>query len=1041
MANYANLINLVIQDFDAVWGSLKLKGTLLTESQKTGATLVPTSSYGTLVGNLTYVADAQGNVYDGHSAILYDRAGTDSAAVSVTPVSITRDGDNFIINSKIASEGLYTANSKLVSTVAGQSVDLSSTNLSLVEAEGEGLADYYTFAPAAANTTLISGVTVAKGASTMTNVLDAAKTAVGNDITITLEEKKVEGQEVKSTTNVITNSGSAYKIKIDVSAAASGKVVSKATNTITEGFVTATDKAADAEFEYTVNASDTDSITVGIQAGSITVKSVDGADASATITDNSAGIIVHGDDLTETQKKNDYYELTASIAGLQVEAEVTEGYVSSGNIAAEGAAIKTSSGKVYIAKGKSNNQTIEVADTKITASAGSEFLDTTGKAVTIGFSDTATADITAGYITTAGNITVSGEKTVYIKEGSATAKYNITDYAVTGDLPVVESSANGVYELTITPDVSIAKTLPTAGWIDSTTKIVDGAGTSNIASKTIKVAKSVITPTEASWSAILTNRDDGKTGGVVNEKSEDIGDIFATSAPTTGDYFTVTSGFGYTVSAGYTEGATAAPAVTRYLPKAVIEHIDNGVDGEDYYQVKTGGYLPSGILKDISTFAPSYASVGVTLSGTGLTSTKVDGVQYHEITLAKGSIDAGYISKGNGSLAFDVTGGKYYLKKGAASAMPTITQGAGTVSSEGTGAAKKYIVSGNVTAASNLTVTEGYITSAEVQSANDKVTKTQAVSFELGVATFNQATHTTNASIDNGLVKGITSSEDAVYVVKPQIDSCSSSFTVTSAGYITEADSDKLLFANDKIGHNGKMTEFAIHAGTGVTDKTAEGHDNETVTANFDSTVSGAYTVTAAGTVSSTLTLDEGYYAGDALRVPVSLAVSKTMSVAHGSATIATSGTNTISTSEVEESKAVLVSDKVTGKNYVEIKAHSAFNGTATVVEGYTKEGDVTVTGNSADDTVYIEKYMGSVKTTTDTVAQYEVVSVGQDADYAIPTTAPTTEVQVVLDTANKYAQKDAVIELSPNAMGSSVIAEMIKLQKRLDGHITTASL
>lgn len=1007
--NYLNLIKQAISDFDSAWTELNKKGSVVSDYIDATASIVddvvPTSHYGTIISKLTYIKGLTANSVNHYTSA--------SEANALGEVTVSKGAKGvYTVNTSIATPGYYAVGAKVTAQLNSTTVDLD-TDSNWVENEG-----VYSLS---ANDYVIGAITAKKGTvKNAGDIVEAQNGAISTTATVAALAKNDEG----SNTSVATVDSSKYMITVRAGAATSGKLTASVTNTVTPGYVKASDAAAVWTKDFDVNSTDSEDLTIHIQEGAVKVQSVSGSNATASIGDGGAGILVSAVPSGEDAKN--YYELTSAIEGLQIEAEVTEGYVGGGKINANASDIKLGSGTKYIKKGASKNQTLTLTDAELKVTGGSSYLTTTGgKEVTITVPDTTTrtADIDAGYITTGGTITLAGTKTVNIKEGTGVAKAAITSYGLSATgVNVSETSTAGAYAFTVTPTVSVDTTGFSAGWIDSIA--TTGAGANNVSSKTYYIgAGSVSVAAAPTFNATVVDQDDGKSAGV------SIGDIFFDAVPATGDYIKIDSSVSYSVTEGYVKASSGTPSTTKYLKKAVIELVqekdDNGqLTGEEYFSVKEGGYLPSGTLNAVSTFEPSLASVAVNLSGVGITTGDFTSEQlknYHTITISKGTVDAGYMSATQGALS-----GTYYLQKGSVATDTTISAAPKSVTRIA-GDTVKYAVTSTVTANAGLTVGEGYVTTSEVSGTKEK---TQDVTYEVARASFGTTTHTTNASITAASgIRVIEGTEAAVYTVTPKIDSCSTKFTVATDGYISSKDGDILKFeGTDQIGHDGKMTSLSIHAGTGITAHT-ESQGKVNVSDNFADSVDGAYTVTVGGTVGSTITLDTGYYGETEKSQTAEFAVSKTYSVAHGKATVTSTGSATVSATDVK-----LYDSKAEGKTYYQIDATpSVTHSKSGVTPGYMKDVDITL----ADTTItagkaFVEAYTSASVRSTENVAPEGTtqisVTIGQISEDVV------VDGGKILATAEKFNKKDIAITLSEHAMGSSVVSEFDRLAARLAG-------
>lgn len=1015
MANYNELIGKVISNLDAIWTSLNTKGTVVSDATN-GLTQVPVAKYSEIINQLTYI-DGKDSVID---VAAFHAAETASGVNSIAAVYDAADA-KFTISAKLTEDGYYEANSKLSGTLTAATVDLTgNTSWILADNKYALVASNAVIGKVVANkgTVTNSAVTLFEGTFNEAGKSEKSLQTVTN---VTLEAKADN-----STTNVLVDNTSTFKIKVNAVGTTTGNVSGKVTNTVTEGYVTAADKAAEQKFTHEVESSAPGELVVGIKAGGIEIVNKGNSNPTASIT----GSIVKN----SARTGKDDYEINSAIEGLNLGANITEGYVTAEGTDVTVGAVNATGGKKYIYRGAVGAQTVALTSDQLTVTAGSELTAATGKTLTIAVAENVSQKIVAeeGYITAAetGNVSVTGTKTVKIKEATASAKYKINSYSKDGSSSIFTEGAGaaGDYVLTITPNVTVVKDV-TAGWLDSADNITStGAAANSVASKTYSVAKgNVSVDGEASFDVTLTEREGDKDGQGTLTK---IGDIFLNAAPSKGDYFTVDTAVGYNVTAGYVDAKSGTSSAQKFMAKAVIENVV-GADGENYYEVKSGGYLPSGILKNISTVAPTMANVATTLTSSIVSAsiaTDKSKDDYYEITVGKGNITAGYISSANGTLS-----GKGYVLKGSATLAPSATATPkGDITRVAENNTVKYVAKSTITASTGASITEGYITAATT----DDSKAVSEYSYEINRATFGTTTHTTNASIAaaDGIVAA--TGNDKKYSVTPRIDSCSTVFTVSNPGYISNTDTDILKF--EEVGdHNGTMSAYYIHAGTGVTGITATtGTADINATNTFGTTTTGNYKVTVSGKAKANVTIDPGYYGvSEGTLNNVEIGVSKEVEIIHGKATVTLTGSNGISSTGVT----LHDSDEHATKQFIAINANASVSGSpSSVTEGYMKSSDVTVTSNSfAASAVYVEKYIGEARSATNVAptgtAQFEV-EIGQTSE-TIETAADK-----VLATAETYNKKDIKISLSEHAMGSSVAAKLLELENRLAGVISTSS-
>ena len=80
----------------------------------------------------------------------------------------------------------------------------------------------------------------------------------------------------------------------------------------------------------------------------------------------------------------------------------------------------------------------------------------------------------------------------------------------------------------------------------------------------------------------------------------------------TADYLQIEATNTCVVTEGYQTETTKSETKNIFIPKAVLQYVTNSTDGSNFIQVKTGGYLPAGVLGDIAGFdstTPDYAKI------------------------------------------------------------------------------------------------------------------------------------------------------------------------------------------------------------------------------------------------------------------------------------------------------------------------------------------------------------------------------------------------------------------------------------------------
>lgn len=218
----------------------------------------------------------------------------------------------------------------------------------------------------------------------------------------------------------------------------------------------------------------------------------------------------------------------------------------------------------------------------------------------------------------------AGEIAYTLKSGTTTPTVDsltAPKVAITATPSGITTATSGSYYITVTGT-------PTNGSVKAKATVTEGYQTAGAKTS----AASTITPTvtgsgtkvyikagSVSHSLNIVgsvhDRDDSLSGG--NTASF----TFLTSAPATGDYLEIKATNNCAVHEGYLpESSDTTTSSSSFIPKAVLQYVENSSDGSNFIQVKTAGYLPAGILSDIagfdSTIPQDYAELNaVTYTG------------------------------------------------------------------------------------------------------------------------------------------------------------------------------------------------------------------------------------------------------------------------------------------------------------------------------------------------------------------------------------------------------------------------------------------
>lgn len=213
----------------------------------------------------------------------------------------------------------------------------------------------------------------------------------------------------------------------------------------------------------------------------------------------------------------------------------------------------------------------------------------------------------------------AGEIAFSLTKGTTAASVNISTapkVAIKTTTNGIETDTSSAYYITVTGDATpgsaTAKATVTEGYQTATTKTATSTINPTVTGSDAKVyikAGSVYHGTGFTISGTVHDADDSLIGN-----PEGVTFPFTTSRPASGDYLEINATDAYTVHAGYqSEHSETAKSPTYFIPKAVLQYVENSTDGSNFIQVKTGGYLPAGVLGNIAGFdsstTPDYAEI------------------------------------------------------------------------------------------------------------------------------------------------------------------------------------------------------------------------------------------------------------------------------------------------------------------------------------------------------------------------------------------------------------------------------------------------
>lgn len=1013
--SYTDLIRSVIRDFDEIYSVLRAKGSQYDGSAlpTSGDTGIATADYANIINsNLVKVNGLSVNQLVAPGNMLDNNTGTTTSGV----VSI--DYANKGISITGVKPGYYNASSILSLGATFVDLDIDAFELSTDNKN-------YVLTP---TTNIISSVTIAKGK------IEGSASAVASSVQGEAPKAEVD-TVVEGTIISSENSTGAYPITVTVTPQLSGKIVANVSaDTITPGYIKDENDVVLTGAAYNISG-----ITVApatetyyVAKGSVTLNS-----SNTNITPSVAtGQLELGTD------ENDGYAVTATVGNVTLTATTVVGYVTEEEVSLNASALTNSPVTKYIKKGSVSGAASNVTKPAITltstiAAAESYTGDTYEVKASTG-AITLDHTVVEGYVK-AGDVAdltlAAEEQTIKIAHGRAVAK--IASNNIVADSS--EYLATTGREFTIRSTPLISKEF-TEGYIKDTDYTLQNTGTT--ATQTFNIKEGVVGTPSNTLSVTPSFTD---TNNVVKTQ------IFKEAAPTSGDYYTIEANSSVGITGGWIDSQTISKLSNKYyVPKATFEFVKSDAeDPKQFIQVTTGGYIPSGAIVELEgeLSEADYAVVGLQVStDSGSISDDSLSSNYYSIIVGKSTIDAGYISDGNGT----VTPHEIKVAHGSVSdvnSVDTITAGAITGDAE-----NGYVIPITAAASSIVTITEGYIKTtgdltvngeAHANGAKKEFSKLENIALAAGAVQIN-----TDAVTGDVAAEGFSfASTETKYAIKPTIGGASGAglkVTTKTVGYIGENYSTT---ANVSLGDDNSTTRY-LTPGTKLT--SVNGSGTVAISNNFNTNQSGAYTISLtspnATNIAVSGTLAEGYYASSDEKAVSGTAtitgLTGAVSVAHGSVKV-TSATAALSVSAPAGLTLHNSSTGLDGAYELTLDAQS-FNLDATTVEGYVKSGDVsniaTTVGNSSSIKYFISKYVNnnSYEDTTNYVGVVNGFGAPTNTDVetwvqndAVVAQASDT---VVIATAGKYVEKDIEVRLAPNAAGSAVRNELYTLQQRLLG-------
>lgn len=1023
-AAFASVINSAITDFNSIYDAIKNRTGANDTDMKTDTTGIATNAYAGLINNKLFSISGitDGGTGKGINKVIMPYF--DSYVGDPVAVKLGEDG-KVSITVGIPNKGYYGTEARLTGSLAAENVALKGTisgaNITKVEAT-EGKVAHWHVAPTDGKVLGVVDVDIGSYAPSITEVTNgvSATASVGlsgsDGINGNISASVPEGQEA----NYVS-------FKMKAAGSFTGKVTPVLGKTdFTSGYFEKAPTLEIAEKGYAISgdATSTDQ-EFFIKKGTISNVAVAGTNLEFTDGGSIGTSTAPGDDAAAN-----YYKVTAGIAGGVITGNTTAGFVPDGTGTQIGnlAAI---SKDFYVKKGTVENSTVNVSLVAESGDVKVESKETDAYTVTVKRNSTEAAKTTGNYsdgYLKAGHYTVSttvSEKVLKIARGAV--KINNTldgiSYAGSGADLLVKNTPENVSEYyVITPTVALTSAVNTGeskeGYIKPSDTTVTHNEFAGIASS-LYLKKGKVTHT---------------TDITINNTVSSAANIFTSTKPSKGDYWTLTTKCNVTANEGYITADDIAKGDEKsyYLPKAVVEYVSNST-GAKFVQVKSAGYLPSGTIEAIEGNI-DYAAVSVDIgTETGENIIKTSGATGdYKLTIAKASTtDAGYISgaAGEGTVSLSA---QYYIAKGSVASQASIDSVVKSDITRATGEGASGFEF-NVTASGSTgtpTIAAGYITSRDVTltKPTDKVVKMTLPEAKLAATLTGEAAHA-GATLSTGLAAGDSTSK---YYVTPTLANATVKATVGSAGYVDAASSSNEI----TIEINDSNRDVA-YIKTGTTNKfTTTALDlSGKLSSNFNSTVSGDYTITLAGTDTFTGTLDTGYYGEAEKTIGVERGLTGSYTVAHGSVSVNSTAV-TLGTATSSDVSLVTAPGNAADFAAITVPVSSVAISFNAVKPGYVKDSDVTNSATATGSTtVYLKKYenskdaaaAGSVPTAADAVNGGDTGTVYTPVPNGITDTT-------ILHTEGRYLKHNVKVTLHADAIGSNAETDLERLQKRLAG-------
>lgn len=1025
-AAFASVINSAITDFNSIYDAIKNRTGASDTDMAADTTGIATSAYAGLINSKLFSISGitDGGTGKGISKVITPYF--DSYAGDPVAVKLGKDG-NVSITVGIPNKGYYGTEARLTGSLAAENVALKGTisgaNITKVEAT-EGKGAHWHVAPTDGKVLGVVDIDIGSYAPSITEVTNgvSATASVGlfgsDGINGNILPAVPEGDKAADYVS--------FKMK------AAGSFTGKVTPVLGKTDFTAGYFETAPVLEITKEGYDIKGTATSeeqeffIKKGTISNVAVAGTELEF----NDNGGNIGASKAPGDAEAENYYKLTASIAGGTITGDTTAGFVPTGNGTQIGN-LSSISKDFYVKKGSVDNSNVTVSLVAESANVNITSEDSDAYTVTVKRKSTETAATTGNYsdgYVKAGHYTVNttvADKVLKIARGAVKVNNTLDDisYAGSGAGLLVKNTPDNLDEYyVITPTVALTSAVNTG-------ESKEGY---------IKPDNTTVTHNEFAGTASSLYLKKGKvnhtTDITINNTVSSAANIFTSTKPSKGDYWTLTTKCNVTANEGYITAADIANGDEKsyYLPKAVVEYVSNST-GAKFVQVKSAGYLPSGTIEAIEGKI-DYAAVSVDIgTETGENIIKTSGTTGdYKLTIAKAAgTDAGYISgaAGEGTVALSA---EYYIAKGSVASQASIDSVVKSDITRATGEGASGFKF-DVTASGSTgtpTITAGYITSRDVTltKPTDKVVTMTLPEAKLAATLTGEAAHA-GATLSSGLTAGDSNSK---YFVTPTLANATVKATVGSAGYVDAASSSNEI----TIEINDSNRDVA-YIKTGTTKKFTTDALNlsNKLSSDFNSTVSGDYTITLAGTDSFTGTLDTGYYGEAEKSIGVERGLTGSYKVAHGSVSV---NSTAVTLGAANSTDVSLVASPATPSDFaaITVPVSSVAISFNAVKPGYVKDSDVTNSATATGSTtIYLKKYEnsedkaadGSVPTTADTA------NGGTTGTVYTPVSNGITDT-TILHTEGRYLKHNVKVTLHADAIGSNAEADLARLQQRLAG-------